>query len=798
MDEALDAVDAVKHLRLAEPSIGVRAILTRLRPTHPELDSRAIRDALLTPVTTPQPTLLTTPPRTGRYLYGMPNTPEIVTCLQGSGTSKVVPHVCSGCMRSGAVTELKPCGRCEIARYCSTTCQEKMWAAHRPFCKSVAEHSSLLRKSVKRCAHAIRSFGMLGVTMDTAAKWTHMQRQRFAGICASICAHAQGRPCNVLSDESIEPELLADFQKCAECHREVGIFFDTELHVREWVVSGLCQSCQDEAYHIGKVIAGPDQLDDPAPPVPDELDDAVAVYLGPARPFDGWHWMMTDHSYRCIAPLWEGANLDSSEMPAPLVVANERFAIRRYWHKRRDGSVYIAVGEQMSEAARAQFKRHALQVARSQPAGSGVAVVEREMHDAAASREVEIRTSVLRDAGRRQLYRFGSVSTVYDTRGLPWQRQTMSLARFVEVPSVVRALWLCRIESWKFSNVQFRDCKEESFEATYKQVIRELKEAARVKPNDQQPAWCIMFRYMIKTQEDPASLECLQWRDREDYVYAAETPSSITDRTREASTVFREKEKEKAAEKEANRLKTSDIHASVPTCELDAELIEWRDKGLKHYYANELGQARVCFERALTAAERTLPLDSFVCISVQHLIRLTIPPGTDEYLASMVESLSRYETRHVRDLLTLAVEEWTFARCQVTAYGANGFLSCALGVLLALNTATPGFRKAHEYFPPFVHLALERAPHVIVDLHKRRLQSRILVEDKPAVCMALYGTGDTKTELSPVDILWTMRRFIDAYRVMLERVESVGTAIHGSKKLEFECLIARVLPHLPS
>ena len=84
MDEALDAV---KHLRLAEPSIGVRAILTRLRPKHPELDSRAIRDALLTPVTTPQPTLATTPPRTGRYLYGMPNTPEIVICLQGSGTS---------------------------------------------------------------------------------------------------------------------------------------------------------------------------------------------------------------------------------------------------------------------------------------------------------------------------------------------------------------------------------------------------------------------------------------------------------------------------------------------------------------------------------------------------------------------------------------------------------------------------------------------------------------------------------------------------------------------------------------
>ena len=824
--------EAVRSLRCAEPTLGVKKILERLQPLHPDLDTRTVRAALASAITPPatapaesadaasvaaELAAACEPPREGRYLYGMPNTAEVNACLLGKGSA---PYVCGHCMKSSA--NLKPCGRCSIARYCSQECQEKMHSAHVGYCKAVACKSASVNASVKRLAQAVQCFAKLGITAETAERWTYLQRQRFSGICAMICSHARGQPANVISEGSVESELLDTCIKCAECSQDCELLqCPTELHVREFVISGLCFTCQAQSLHLGKLIAGPSAFDEPASAIPDELKEAVAVLMSKKV---GWHWLQTDVSYRSIhalsstpASLWS-ADL-ARDRPELLVVANESFVVRRFWHKLSDGSVHIAAGRRDDDRARAEYKRRVSQMARRLPAGSGIAVVE--VTDRAHKEEVEVPTSVLQEMGRARHFRYGNLRLHIDNRGIPWNsKSNLSLTDVMLVPSLLRTVWLCRIEGWNIENVAFKDADETTFKETSQKMMTEVDEAATRKRETgrEGAAWCFIIRFMLMRAQEPEKFELVQWRNREDWI---DRPRSMTqtDRTHGASSAYKEMVKSNA-KYEATAIASA--KASQPTCDLDSELTEEFTLGHSYFLEGRFMEALDCFDRALTVAERTLPRDSHICLCVRNSRRSLLGHGTDAYLKEVVAALELYESRDKRDLLTLTAEEWCFAQ-QANAWdcGPNGFIGCAVAVLLSLNTTTPGFTKALDDFPPVAHRAIERVPNLIADMHTRLCEYRTVgVDGMKIVIKRLYpsswmseteldasaprrvgGNRPQMSTLMPTDIKCTMRRFIDNYRLVQNRAEplatDVGKEIHSTKQLAFEKIIAGALTRLP-
>ena len=166
----IDLVEAVRRLRLAEPTVGVKSIVKQLRPTHGDAaDTRAVRIALQTLETLPgAPTAAAD---IAADAIAADATARVGADSERLGSAESVR--CWGCeAKPEAGTAFKQCERCVDeglfpARFCSSECLQQHWPRHKQWHKE-----QKIRAKVRASRMAVIAPSYEKVASDAEAEGT--------------------------------------------------------------------------------------------------------------------------------------------------------------------------------------------------------------------------------------------------------------------------------------------------------------------------------------------------------------------------------------------------------------------------------------------------------------------------------------------------------------------------------------------------------------------------------------------------------------------------------------------------
>jgi hypothetical protein len=163
---------------------------------------------------------------------------------------------CGGCGEELKSKEIrKSCSACKLARYCSEVCQKNAWPTHKGLCKEAKALLSLGPPESRK-----RSFTALAIDCERAVRCLEVLLQpnpkeklhplQYYNMLLLRTA------CNFIEHGQMPPEPLPCFNPVCKRPAEL-VEFANELELREFVITGLCASCQTKAYEDALRIAGP-------------------------------------------------------------------------------------------------------------------------------------------------------------------------------------------------------------------------------------------------------------------------------------------------------------------------------------------------------------------------------------------------------------------------------------------------------------------------------------------------------------------------------------------------------------
>lgn len=162
---------------------------------------------------------------------------------------------CGGCGEELKAKGIrKSCSACKLARYCNEECQKNAWPTHKGLCKAAKALLSLGAESRKRSFTALaidceRAVRCLEVLLQPNPKEKLHPVQYYNMMSLRIA-------CNFIEHGQMPPEPLSCFN--SDCKRPAELVeFANELELREFVITGLCASCQSKAYEDALRVAGP-------------------------------------------------------------------------------------------------------------------------------------------------------------------------------------------------------------------------------------------------------------------------------------------------------------------------------------------------------------------------------------------------------------------------------------------------------------------------------------------------------------------------------------------------------------
>jgi len=428
---------------------------------------------------------------------------ELIMPLLLAKSSKVVQYLCANCNSTGG-GRLQFCAKCGVAHFCSKNCLAAFWPTHQPVCKVVRKthggSPSDYRRAAKRISRALRVFGRFGVTCDTLFEF---QVSRLTAACAAL--HAAQHGDNMLgahlwgSSGDLMPLTYEDFlcrkaaseerrargedewselleeshtARCPECGlaATAWLTYPSEIYVREYIVTGLCPSCQDKAFayfacneeerlqNFSDASAPPAEYILPVFFFPnrqrDRLQDAGI------RPSHGWIdagdqvRIQYREVWRTLTPIFDTDESDAGDS-LPLLATGETFRV--------------------------------------QSIQANTVVIASTFHP---DQPLHVSRDSLVVAGREYLLRSAQHETVDMFRGMPYANDPLciSLRDLLATPQVARVLWVCRAKKLSIDSLTFSETGAEyvqlcaQHQAEIFAVIRKVGETGCGIP-----AWVSMF-----------------------------------------------------------------------------------------------------------------------------------------------------------------------------------------------------------------------------------------------------------------------------------------------------------------
>ena len=408
-----------------------------------------------------------------------------------------IDYACNGCGRRASQkgVRLEKCGRCGVARFCSSACRTKAWNAHSRFCRHThaSGTASAQLATARHLARGLRVLAQAGVTVESLHP---QQRERASAIAAAVDEHAHGRnlTTRAASSSPRSPRASASAsasaaagaagRACVSCGAaDAALLHSCELTVREFVLSGLCAFCQSDATGVEDGYGVADVVGFCEPPVAPPRE-AMTVWDPSRRRWTALEDVARDGT-RLVAgsAVWATVDGEDTDAAAPLVAAAEPFTVLGFWCL-AEGRL-IGCGPSLREVEA---------WASCEPEGSGEVVCRSTL---GSRRTVKVPARLLDDAARSGALR--TVDPAAPARalvGLPAANPlALDLVELLRMAPLARLLTLCRVQGLRRDALKWHAA--DVLSSVHTLLTRVAAEAdAALRQKGPARAWAEVFRLM--------------------------------------------------------------------------------------------------------------------------------------------------------------------------------------------------------------------------------------------------------------------------------------------------------------